>query len=134
MSATVTATGTPEDRPPTQVERESSQVNLLDVLDRVLDKGVVIDAWVRVSVAGIDLVTVEARVVVASIETYLHHSAALADARPAARPNCETERRTLSLAEALSMPGPLPAPLGGASPAEPLSPGVAAPPAKATSG
>jgi len=40
--------------------------NVLEVLDRVLDKGIVIDAWVRVTVVGIDLVTVAARVVVAS--------------------------------------------------------------------
>jgi len=40
-------------------------------------KGIVIDAWVRVSLVGIDLVTVEARVVVASIETYVLHSDAL---------------------------------------------------------
>jgi hypothetical protein len=41
------------------------------VLQRVLDKGIVIDTWGRVSVAQIELFTVEARVVVASIETYL---------------------------------------------------------------
>jgi gas vesicle structural protein len=46
----------------------------IDVLDRVLDKGIVIDAWVRLSLVGIDLVTVEARVVVASIATYLQYS------------------------------------------------------------
>jgi hypothetical protein len=44
---------------------------LIDVLDRVLDKGIVIDAWARMSVVGIDLLTVEVKVVVASIETYL---------------------------------------------------------------
>jgi hypothetical protein len=43
----------------------------------VLDKGIVIDAWVRVSLVGIDLITVEARVVVASIETYLKYSEAV---------------------------------------------------------
>ena len=47
------------------VERTPSGSSLIDVLDRVLDKGIVIDAWVRVSLVGIDLVTVEARVVVA---------------------------------------------------------------------
>ena len=53
------------------VERAPSASSLIDVLDRVLDKGIVIDAWVRVSVVGIDLITVEARVVVASISTLL---------------------------------------------------------------
>ena len=56
------------------VERSPSGSSLIDVLDRVLDKGIVIDAWVRVSLVGIDLVTVEARIVVASIDTYLKYS------------------------------------------------------------
>ena len=47
------------------------------LLDHVLDKGIVIDAWVRVSLVGIDLLTIEARVVVASFESYLNHAAAL---------------------------------------------------------
>src|SRR2546425_7676512 len=58
--------------------------SLVDVLDRVLDKGIVIDAWVRVSLVGIELVTVEARVVVASISTYLGYAPALADLKPIA--------------------------------------------------
>jgi len=61
------------------IERASSNSSFIDVLDRVLDKGIVIDAWVRVSLVGIDLVTVEARVVVASIETYFAYSDALAE-------------------------------------------------------
>src|SRR5260370_42184621 len=56
------------------VQRVSAGTSHLDVLDRVLDKGIVIDAWVRLSLVGIDLVTVEARVVVASIATYLQFS------------------------------------------------------------
>ena len=43
--------------------------SVIDVLERVLDKGIVIDAWVRASLAGIDLLTVGARVVIASITT-----------------------------------------------------------------
>ncbi len=69
-----------------QVERTSATSNLVDVLDRVLDKGIVIDAWVRVSLVGIELVTVEARVVVASIATYLGYSDALADLKQTAAP------------------------------------------------
>jgi hypothetical protein len=68
------------------VERMSATSNLVDVLDRVLDKGIVIDAWVRVSLVGIELVTVEARVVVASIATYLGYSDLLADVRHSALP------------------------------------------------
>jgi gas vesicle structural protein len=68
------------------VERSSGGSSLIDVLDRVLDKGIVIDAWVRVSLVGIDLITVEARVVVASIDTYLKYSEAVALSLPVARP------------------------------------------------
>ena len=67
------------------VERTSSGTSLIDVLDRVLDKGIVIDAWVRVSLVGIDLLTVEARVVVASIETYLKYTEAVGSLTPASR-------------------------------------------------
>ena len=56
------------------VERVAGRSSLIDVLDRVLDKGIVIDAWVRISLVGIDLITVEARVVVASIDTYLKYA------------------------------------------------------------
>ena len=68
------------------VERTPSGSSLIDVLDRVLDKGIVIDAWVRVSLVGIDLVTVEARIVVASIDTYLKYSEAVGMTTPGSRP------------------------------------------------
>src|SRR6186713_211758 len=68
------------------VERAAGGTSLIDVLDRVLDKGIVIDAWVRVSLVGIDLITVEARVVVASIDTYLKYSEAVGQVAPASRP------------------------------------------------
>src|SRR5882762_10284006 len=61
------------------IERAPGGSSLIHVLDRVLDKGIVIDAWVRVSVVGIELVTVEARVVVASIATYFSHAEVLAE-------------------------------------------------------
>jgi hypothetical protein len=59
------------------VERAPGGSSLIDVLDRILDKGIIIDAWVRISLVGIDLITVEARVVVASIDTYLRYADAL---------------------------------------------------------
>ena len=68
------------------IERASGGSSLVDVLDRVLDKGIVIDAWVRVSLVGIDLITVEARVVVASIDTYLKYADAVGASRPISRP------------------------------------------------
>ncbi len=66
------------------VERTSPTSSQVEVFDRVLDKGIVIDAWVRVALMGIDLITVQALVVVASIQTYLESSEALALARVAA--------------------------------------------------
>lgn len=68
------------------VERAGAGSSLIDVLDRVLDKGIVIDAYVRVSLVGIDLVTVEARIVVASVDTYLKYSEAIGVTGIASRP------------------------------------------------
>ena len=69
------------------VERSPGGTSLIDVLDRVLDKGIVIDAWVRISLVGIDLITVEARIVVASIDTYLKYAEAVGITSPASRPS-----------------------------------------------
>ena len=68
------------------VERAAAGSSLIDVLDRVLDKGIVIDAYVRVSLVGIDLVSVEARIVVASVETYLKFAEAIGITGFASRP------------------------------------------------
>lgn len=68
------------------VERSPGGTSLIDVLDRILDKGIVIDAWVRISLVGIDLITIEARVVVASIDTYLRYAEAMGITAPVARP------------------------------------------------
>jgi hypothetical protein len=72
------------------VERASGGTSLIDVLDRVLDKGIVIDAWVRVSLVGIDLLTVEARIVVASIDTYIKYSEAVGQVSTVSRPAIES--------------------------------------------
>lgn len=50
---------------------------LADVVDVILDKGLVIDAYVRVSLVGIELVTIDARIVVASVDTYLRFARAV---------------------------------------------------------
>ena len=71
------------------VERVSGGSSLIDVLDRILDKGIVIDAWVRISLVGIDLITVEARVVVASIDTYLKYAEAVGMTGLVSRPQLE---------------------------------------------
>jgi hypothetical protein len=73
------------------VERAAGGTSLIDVLDRVLDKGIVIDAWVRVSLVVIDLITVEARVVVASIDTYLKYSEAVSQVTPVSKPAIESK-------------------------------------------
>ncbi|MFA4880508.1 MAG: gas vesicle structural protein GvpA [Candidatus Doudnabacteria bacterium] len=59
------------------VEKSMSSSSLVEVVDRILDKGVVIDAWVRVSLVGIELLAIEARVVVASVETWLKYAEAV---------------------------------------------------------
>jgi hypothetical protein len=85
------------------VERSSGGTSLIDVLDRVLDKGIVIDAWVRVSLVGIDLITVEARIVVASIDTYLKYSEAVGQVGSAAKPTIDAGTHDALLAENASL-------------------------------
>ncbi|MEW2502489.1 gas vesicle protein GvpJ [Amycolatopsis sp. CA-161197] len=58
------------------LDRPSSS-GLADVIDTILDKGLVIDAYVRVSLVGIELLTVDARIVVASVDTYLRFAEAV---------------------------------------------------------
>ena len=59
------------------VEKSMASSSLVEVVDRILDKGIVIDAWVRVSLVGIELLAIEARVVIASVETYLKYAEAI---------------------------------------------------------
>lgn len=59
------------------VEKAIGSSSLVEVVDRILDKGVVIDAWARVSLVGIELLAVEARVVLASVETWLKYAEAV---------------------------------------------------------
>jgi hypothetical protein len=60
---------------PGAVQR-SSGGGLVDVIDTILDKGLVIDAFVRVSLVGIEILTIDARIVVASVDTYLRFAEA----------------------------------------------------------
>ena len=59
------------------VQKHMSSASLAEVVDRVLDKGIVVDAFVRVALVGIELVSIEARAVVASVETYLKYAEAV---------------------------------------------------------
>jgi hypothetical protein len=54
-----------------------SPSGLADVLDLILDKGLVIDVYIRVSLVGIELLTIDARIVVASVDTYLRFAEAV---------------------------------------------------------
>jgi gas vesicle structural protein len=67
----------------TQTQRRSggyldrpSPSGLADVIEIILDKGIVIDAYVRVSLVGIELLTIDARIVIASVDTYLRFAEA----------------------------------------------------------
>src|ERR1700682_3894020 len=95
------------------VERSPSGSSLIDVLDRVLDKGIVIDAWVRVSLVGIDLITVEARVVVASIHTYLKYSEAVGQAPAMTPKGIDSKTHEALLAENASLKAQLAASSSG---------------------
>ena len=53
------------------LQRAPSPSGLADVVELILDKGLVIDAYVRVAVIGIELITIDARIVIASVDTYL---------------------------------------------------------------
>ncbi len=59
------------------VSRAPRPSSLADVLDLILDKGLVIDAYVRVSAVGIEVLTIDARIVIASVDTYLHYAEAV---------------------------------------------------------
>jgi len=59
------------------LQRAPSPSGLADVLELILDKGLVIDVYLRVSVIGIELITIDARVVIASIDTYLRFAEAV---------------------------------------------------------
>lgn len=59
------------------IEKSTNSSDLAEVIDRILDKGVVIDVFARVSVVGIELITVEARVVIASVDTWLRYAEAV---------------------------------------------------------
>ncbi|MEE6451657.1 MULTISPECIES: gas vesicle protein GvpJ [Bacillaceae] len=59
------------------IQKSVDSSSLAEVIDRILDKGVVIDAFVRVSLVGIELLAIEARVVIASVDTWLRYAEAV---------------------------------------------------------
>ncbi len=69
-----------------KVQKTTDSSSLAEVVDRILDKGIVVDAWVKVALVGIELLSVEARVVVASVDTYLKYAEAIGLTATAAAP------------------------------------------------
>ena len=59
------------------IEKSVASTSLAEVIDRVLDKGVVVDAFVRVSLVGIELIAIEVRAIVSSVETWLKYAEAV---------------------------------------------------------
>jgi len=68
------------------VAKSTDSSSLAEVVDRILEKGIVIDAWAKVSLVGIELLAIEARVVIASVETYLKYAEAIGLTAPVAAP------------------------------------------------
>ena len=60
-----------------QLQRQPGPSGLADVLEVILDKGIVIDVYLRVALVGIELLTVDARIVIASVDTYLRFAEAV---------------------------------------------------------
>jgi len=59
------------------IEKNIASASIAEVVDRILDKGVVIDAFVRISLVGIELIAIEVRAVVSSVETWLKYAEAV---------------------------------------------------------
>src|SRR2546423_7731535 len=74
MASTAMATRTPGGA---GIQRAPNPSGLAEVVDLILDKGLVIDVYVRVSLVGIEVLTIDARIVVASVDTYLRFAEAV---------------------------------------------------------
>ncbi|MEM6932184.1 MAG: gas vesicle protein GvpJ [Pseudomonadota bacterium] len=59
------------------IEKSLASTSLAEVVDRILEKGIVIDAFIRVALVGIELVAIEVRAVVASVETWVKYAEAV---------------------------------------------------------
>lgn len=68
------------------IQKSTDSSSLAEVVDRILEKGIVVDAWARVSLVGIELLAIEARVVIASVQTYLTYAEAIGLTHNAAVP------------------------------------------------
>jgi hypothetical protein len=68
------------------VQTSTGASGLAEVIDRILDRGIVVDVWAKVSLVGIEILSIEARVVIASVETYLKYAEAIGLTATAAAP------------------------------------------------
>ncbi|WP_147804077.1 gas vesicle structural protein GvpA [Alkalicoccus halolimnae] len=59
------------------IQKSTDSSSLAEVIDRILDKGIVIDIYARISLVGIELITIEARIVIASVDTWLRYAEAV---------------------------------------------------------
>ena len=66
------------------VQTSMEPSGLAEVMERIMDKGLVLDEWVRVSLLGLDILTAEARAVLTGVETYLKYAEAVGPTAPAA--------------------------------------------------
>jgi gas vesicle structural protein len=86
-----TDSGVAQRRP--AVPRQNGSSSLADVLTVLLEKGLVVDAWVRLSVIGIEVLTLEARVIVASVDTYMRYAEAIGQTALASPPATQQRER-----------------------------------------
>ncbi len=75
------------------IQKSTDSSSLAEVIDRILDKGIVIDAFARVSLVGIEILTVEARVVIASVDTWLRYANAVGLLRDDVQEEGQVEER-----------------------------------------
>jgi gas vesicle structural protein len=72
-----------------KVQVSTNSANLADILSAILDKGIVVDVWAKLLLLGTEILRLEARVVVASVETYLKYAEAIGLTRLVAAPATE---------------------------------------------
>jgi len=85
------------------IQKATESSSLAEVISIILDKGIVIDVWATVSLVGIQILSVEARVVIASVETYLKYASAIGLTESTA------QKVSAALPAATSVAAPMPA-------------------------
>lgn len=76
-----------------QLRQRNDDSSLAETVNRILDKGIVVDAWVSVALVGVELLSIRARVLIASAETYLAYADRIARTEAAAAPPEEGKAR-----------------------------------------